>query len=416
MLAIALAVCSFAYLTLGVVFPHRNNETALQEPLRFTENGSFHISIFEDTHLGENAWDDWGPLQDVNTTTVMSRILDIESPQLVVFNGDIITGDNAYLENSTHYMDQVVAPLLARNLSWASTYGNHDSQYNLSGADLLARERQWPNARTSQMVFRKGVGTTNYYLPVYPNSCTSGIESSCTPELLLWFFDARGGFEFQQRNESGGFVARPNWVDSTVVDWFKDTSSILAYNNNKTIPSLAFVHHPIKATRDLQEEGIDPNRYPGINDDWPIHGQADGYCKDGSEGCFYGGQDEPFMSALASTAGLMAVFSAHDHGISWCGTRWNSQSRGRSIESSGVNLCFGPHTGYGGYGTWARGSRQVLITEPMLQHAEVETWIRLERGEIIGQVSLNSTYGKDLYPAVPNPHSTGPNDEYVDDE
>lgn len=344
----------------------------------------------------------------------MNRVLDAESTQLVVFNGDIITGDDTYLENSTHYMDQAVAPLLARNLPWASTYGNHDGQYNLSGRDLLARERRWPNARTTQMVFGEGIGNTNYYLPVYSSNCTSGKESFCTPELLLWFFDARGGWEFQQRNESGALVARPNWVDATVVDWFTNTNSNLAQKHNKSIPSLAFVHHPINASRALQAKGIDPNKSPGINDDFPLQGQGEGWCEDGLQGCFYGRQDEPFMRALASTAGLMAVFSAHDHGISWC-TKWNSTTQGMSTGGTGINLCFGHRTGYGGYGTWARGSRQVLITEVMLQHSEVETWTRLEGGEVIGRVSLNSTYGEDWYSVVPNPHSTGPHDEYYGD-
>lgn len=341
----------------------------------------------------------------------MDRVLDADSPQLVVFNGDVITGENTYVENSTHYMDQVVAPLLARNLPWASTYGNHDGQYNLSGEDLLAWERQWPNAKTTQMVFGDGIGNTNYYLPVYPSDCASGRESLCTPELLLWFFDARGGFEFQQHDESGKPVARPNWVDSAVVDWFKSTSSNLVERHGKTIPSLAFVHHPTHASRSLQAEGIHPNKFPGIDDDWPLAGQADGWCADGSEGCSYGGQDEPFMSALASTAGLIAVFGAHDHGVSWC-TKWHSQPEGLPIKGNGINLCFGHRTGYGGYGTWARGSRQVRVTEEMLEPAEVDTWIRLERGEVINSVSLNSTYGEDRYPASPNPHSTGPDDEY----
>jgi hypothetical protein len=83
-----------------------------------------------------------------------------------------------------------------------------------------------------------------------------------------------------------------------------------------------------------------------------------------------------------------------------------------TVAGNGVNLCFGQHTGYGGYGTWTRGSRQILVTEEMLKTFEAETWIRLERGEVVGHVSLNSTYGEDWYPATPNSHSTGPNDEY----
>lgn len=344
----------------------------------------------------------------------MNRVLDAESQQLVVFNGDLITGENTFLENSTHYVDRIVEPLVSRNLPWASTYGNHDGQHNLSGQDILARERQFSNAKTTQMVFGEGIGTTNYYLPVYGSNCTSGLNNSCTPKLLLWFFDSRGGVDFQQGDDSNG--PRPNWVDESVVDWFKNTSTSLSNLHNKTIPSLAFVHHPTNASQAFQtQKGVDPNRQPGINDDWPIHGQAEGWCKDEthSDDCSYGGQDVPFMEAISSTPGLMAVFSGHDHGITWC-YKWNTTIQSMTVAGNGVNLCFGQHTGYGGYGTWARGSRQVLVTEEMLRNLEVETWIRLERGEVVGSVSLNSTYGEDWYPKTTNSHSTGPNDEYLD--
>lgn len=51
MFAILLAVCAFAYLTIESVLPHLNG---LQAPLRFTDDGSFQITIFEDTHFGES--------------------------------------------------------------------------------------------------------------------------------------------------------------------------------------------------------------------------------------------------------------------------------------------------------------------------------------------------------------------------
>jgi hypothetical protein len=49
----------FAGLTLSAPFGGRpygyHNSTRLP-PLRFTPNGTFQISIFEDLHFGENAW------------------------------------------------------------------------------------------------------------------------------------------------------------------------------------------------------------------------------------------------------------------------------------------------------------------------------------------------------------------------
>ena len=70
-----------------------------------------------------------------------------------------------------------------------------------------------------------------------------------------------------------------------------------------------------------------------------------------------------------------------------------------NLTGNGINFCFGRHSGYGGYGTWTRGSRQILLSEQTLGQS-LETWIRLEDGTISGKIMLNSTYGIDLYPAV----------------
>lgn len=71
-------------------------------------------------------------------------------------------------------------------------------------------------------------------------------------------------------------------------------------------------------------------------------------------------------------------------------------------------MCYGRHTGYGGYGDLTRGGRQILLNEKSLKE-EIETWIRLEDGTISAHVTLNSTYGQDPYQAVTNGGMTRPN-------
>jgi len=249
----------------------------------------------------------------------MNAVLDAESPGLVVLNGDLITGENAFLHNATAYIDQIAGPLLARNLTWASTYGNHDSDFNLSREAILAREHQWPNARTRQMVAAAGAGVSNYYLPVYPSGCGS-CGRGCEPELLLWFFDSRGGYLFQQVDSDGDRVGQEDWVDARVVEWFRATNAAFVSKYGRVIPSLGFVHIPTNASLALQTEaGVDPNKEPGINDDYQLAQQGQGWCADGSnaDGCEYGGQDVPFMQAVVETPGMIGLFSGHDHGDTW---------------------------------------------------------------------------------------------------
>ncbi|KAI3321849.1 Metallo-dependent phosphatase [Xylariaceae sp. AK1471] len=382
------------------------------DPLTFQADGTFQISIFEDLHFGENAWDQWGPQQDINSVKVINSILDKESPGLVVLNGDLITGENGFLENSTVYVDQIVGPLITRNLTWASTYGNHDYDFNISGNAILQREKKWKNSRTSSMVSGPNAGVSNYYLPVYDNRCIH--DKSCIPQLILWFFDSRGGFKYQEKDTSGNRVGQPNWVDVSVVDWFRQTSTNIAKTYGKIIPSLGFVHIPTYASVALQQAGVDPNREPGINDDLPLAPQAQGWCPDGrNDGtCDYGAQDTELMQAVSHTPGLMALFSGHDHGDTWC-YKWDKLLPNMTVTpANNINICFGQHTGYGGYGNWERGSRQVLVSKEGLAKLEADTWIRLESGAIVGSASLNSTYGQDSYPKTNNTMTYCPTCDY----
>jgi hypothetical protein len=206
----------------------------------------------------------------------MRSVLDAESPQLVVLNGDLITGENTYRENSSSYVHQIVKPLLERNLLWASTYGNHDSAYNLSRKSILAQERKYPNSLTNQMVLEESAGVSNYYLLVYPR------DGSRIPSLILWFFDSRGGNSYQETPLPRKPTALPNWVDVSVVDWFTSTNQRLVEHYGRIIPALAFVHIPTNASLAFQATGVDAHHQPGINDDNPLAQQAQGWCSDGS--------------------------------------------------------------------------------------------------------------------------------------
>ncbi|KKA23787.1 hypothetical protein T310_2239 [Rasamsonia emersonii CBS 393.64] len=181
---------------------------AIPQPLRFTKEGTFQLSVFSDLHYGEEPR--LGPAADVNSTRVMNAILSVEHPQLVVLNGDLITGENTYRENSSWYVDEIVAPLVERGLPWASTYGNHDRDYNLSRAEIFAREKRDPNSLTQYMVPGFNAGVSNYYLPVF-----SSDEQKQTPEVILWFFDSRGGNYFQELDSNGNKVPQPGWVDES---------------------------------------------------------------------------------------------------------------------------------------------------------------------------------------------------------
>jgi hypothetical protein len=160
---------------------------------------------------------------------------------------------------------------------------------------------------------------------------------------------------------------------------------------------MAFVHIPIHATKSFQMKGHSRTRNPGLNEE--SIGQHGDVCDSTGNNCKYNGADVPFMTALVETQ-VMAVFSGHDHGVDWC-MKWASDLPNTSPSNGGgLNVCFNRHSGYGGYTDWARGARQIVVKEEMLDAKVVDTWIRMENGRVSGQVSLNATFGTDQYPVV----------------
>jgi hypothetical protein len=141
-----------------------------------------------------------GPMQDARTAEVVKKVLERESSQLVVLNGDLISGYGTTADNATLYLDQVVAPIVKLGLPWATTYGNHDNQDYSKSTDLLRREKDYNNSLTKNMLpDNPQAGVSNYYLQVYSASGKQDV-----PEVILWFFDSRGGRE------------RRDWVDDSV--------------------------------------------------------------------------------------------------------------------------------------------------------------------------------------------------------
>lgn len=90
--------------------------------------------------------------------------------------------------------------------------------------------------------------------------------------------------------------------------------------------------------------------------------------------CF-DGKKWDLMCLLCSLSWLQAVFVGHNHGLDWC------------CPYKKLWLCFARHTGYGGYGNWARGARTLEITQ---QPFSLKSWIRMEDGHTHSEVILSS--------------------------
>ena len=186
--------------------------------LSFAPDGTFQIAVFSDLHYGENE-STFGPLQDLNSAALMRQVLAQEQPDFVILNGDLITGENTFAFNSTGYLDEIVTPLVQGGYRWASTYGNHDSKYNLSREALYAEETKYANAYTQHGPVGTD-GVTNYLLPV-SSPVTTG--SSPRPIALLWFFDSRGGSTYQSLPANVDNI--DNYVSNGTVAWYRSVQA-----------------------------------------------------------------------------------------------------------------------------------------------------------------------------------------------
>ncbi|KAK8918515.1 putative inactive purple acid phosphatase 16 [Platanthera zijinensis] len=342
--------------------------------LRFSGSGSFRIALFADLHYGENAWDDWGPKQDVSSDRVLSSVLDQEMPDFVIYLGDVITANNLPTQNASIYWDQAISPTRDRGIPWATLFGNHDDasfewplqwfsadgipEIHCSVANFtVAGEKGCSFRGTTRIELMKAEiirnslshsqygpknlwpGVSNYVLQI---SSSQDLES---PSVFLYFLDSGGG-------------SYPEVISYAQVKWFQEQSQ--AINPFAVVPELIFWHIPSQAYKKVAPR-------PKSTIKCPCVGSINFEEVASQEG------EWGMMDTLLNRSSVKAVFVGHNHGLDWCcphGQLW---------------LCFARHTGHGGYGDWPRGSRIIQMTEHPFS---LTSWIRMEDGTNHSRVSL----------------------------
>ncbi|CAB4286563.1 unnamed protein product [Prunus armeniaca] len=218
----------------------------------------FKIALFADLHFGEAESTDWGPLQDVNSTRVMSSVLDDENPDFVIYLGDVITANNVAIRNASLYWDQAVSPTRAKGIPWASVFGNHDdaafewpiewfsppgipkihcpvANSSCSGEEdcsfkgtqrleLMKNEIELNALSYSQFGPKElWPSVSNYVLQVFSS------ENPKSPVAFLYFLDSGGG-------------SYPEVISSTQAEWFRKKA--LEINPDSRVPEIIFWHIP----------------------------------------------------------------------------------------------------------------------------------------------------------------------------
>ncbi|SCV74532.1 BQ2448_7561 [Microbotryum intermedium] len=395
---------TLALSTVAAALPasERRTNNQAQCNLRFDKrlqfvNGVFRTAIFSDLHYGEAQgieWHPWGIEQvssarvwrfrrslekgDIKSTRVMNTVIHAEKPNLVVFNGDQVTGEGLLAENATRAYDRCLEATVKSGLPFAAIYGNHDNSVNISHTKLYNHEKsnykRWSMTQANPDSASDQNGIYNYVLPVFENS------SATSPSILMWFFDSRSGI-------SKNAADYEDWVDPKVSPWIRSTAACIrsTYNLRSLPPSLTFVHIPVRRMKRLQSTDVNlrPANYKPtfINID-PVDSQGENHPN-------VSRPDAPFWHAMHRTLngahenGIIATIVGHDHG-----NDWSAKS-----STSPWPHCFARHTGYGGYGFWTRGSRVVEVRSGLNSKGDSQalianSWIRLETGDKISESTL----------------------------
>jgi len=275
---------------------------------------------------------------------------------LVVLSGDQLTADNIN-KNATAYYRLLIETLIDSGVeNWCMIFGNHDDQAfsfvlpngtrietkaKTTREDLVQLDMSYDGSWT-QRGPRNIFGTSNYVIPLFLNS-SSGDDDAVAN---IYFFDSGGG-------------SIPETMEENQISWLQSTFSNNTFQNR---PAVAFQHIPANNNFAFQA-----NKCEGMN---------------GDGGVAILDHDPGILNVLIERGDIHFLAVGHNHGNDYC-----------CDYSSSLHLCFGRHSGYGGYGTWERGARLYLLelaekcetnksTSRCLEFSW-RSWVRLESGNVI---------------------------------
>lgn len=292
-----------------------------QRGLRFRPDGTFTIVQFNDTQDDERI--------DRRTLELMRAVLDDEQPDLVILNGDNITGGCPTALEMHQAMNNVVQPMEERGVPWAVTFGNHDEDSTpdsgVDEADMLAFYRSYRH-NVNGPTARGVTGQGNSHLLI------DGTDG--TPAFNVWLLDS--GRYAPDTIAGQDFDGYPtwDWLRADQVGWYYNTSVELEKRNRRKIPSLMFIHIPLWEYRFMWFGSVD-GRTAADHERGRVRHQIVGERnEDECPGPFNSGM----FSAIQHRGDVKGVFCGHDHVNTYVGDYY------------GVLLGYAGNTGFGTYG------------------------------------------------------------------
>lgn len=314
---------------------------AFAQNLKFDSGKSFKIVQFTDVHYKPNV--------AASDTAIMliNEVLDAETPDLVVFTGDIAWG-----ATTKESFDTVLEPVIKRNIKWAYVNGNHDDEHGWNRTQLMDYLVTKPYCMASHGD-KNLQGEGNYILEIRSSDNMDKISN------LLYFFDSGSYNELYP-----GVGWSYEWLSHEQVNWYRTQSkAYTTENNGNPYSALAFLHIPLA-------------EYPimSANKDNIIGHYNENECN--------GKINTGMFAAMIESGDVIGTFVGHDHDNDYIGNYM------------GIALAYGRFSGgntvYNNLGL--NGCRVINLEEGEKQFS---TYIRLRGGEVLFPVNFPNDFKKE---------------------
>ena len=305
------------------------------QKLSFSKEGTFKIVQFTDMHYVHD-----NPKSDT-TLLLITRVLDAEKPDMVVFTGDIVTGP------VQKGWDAVTRPVIEKKIPFAVTLGNHDHEQGVPRAEIAAIITSYPfNLNNISAVAPDRV--MDNVIPIY--SSVNALKEGA----LIYCFDSGA---YATIDDIKGY----GWITSDQIAWYKKQSMHYTIKNNfQPLPALAYFHIPLPEYRIAFDNEIN-SRY-GVR-------KEDECSPELNSGMFL---------AMREMRDIMATFVGHDHVNDYI------------VDHHDIALAYGCFSGWKTtYTAESNGARVVLLRE---NKREFDTWLRLLDGTIHHSVTYPADF------------------------
>ncbi len=310
-------VLIYAFLCSGMAL-----SAGTKDALRFRKDGTFRIMQVTDSHIGNTSEGRYQTALEIYR--MLSETLAAETPDLVVFTGDIVTAGRV-----RPLWNTLMDTLAVHKIPFAVVFGNHDPEEDLSRAEMSEIIAASPYSLNT--LNAKGE-LADIEIPILP-------YNGETPVAAVYCLDSQ---DYSQMKGVDGY----GWFTRQQVDWLYDSCVNMAAKAGETIPSLAFFHIPLPEYVSAWEKR-DENGFGYVGD------KREPECpSDINQGMF---------AAMLESGSVMGMFVGHDHTNDYV------------VADNGIAMAYGCRTTTGVEYPF----RMIVLKEGKRQF---ETWKRKEDG------------------------------------